>query len=147
MFWAEQPGFSGWVAKGGREEGKGVWAGKAGGHWGTRLSLVTAQCCCFYCCPGLCGAGIQTTHLCQPHPTNTTSGPMTGDTWAPRPVCPGAEVRQGGRRRQESRMTRPSEVEHSWTQEQCGSAGLLASAGDKLGSRGLTCYVFSFRKT
>lgn len=47
------------------------------------------------------------THLCQPHPTNTTSGPMTEDTWGPRPVCPGAEVRQGGRKRQESRMARP----------------------------------------
>lgn len=53
------------------------------------------------------------THLCQPHPTNTTNGPMTGDTWGPHPVCPGAEVRQGEGGGQGSGITCPSEAEQS----------------------------------
>lgn len=63
---------------------------------------------------GLCGAGIQTTHLCQPHPTNTMSGPMTEDTWAPRPVCPGAE--------EDARMVKR---EFRSTQKRNGSSGRM----------------------
>lgn len=86
-------------------------------------------------------------HLCQPHPTNTMSGPMTENTWGPRPVCLGAEVRQGGRRKQESRMAYPGEAEQSCTSGAVQLCRAVDGHRGKLGSFGLTCYVFAFRKT
>lgn len=42
------------------------------------------------------------THLCRPPPISTMSGLMIEDTWGLPHDCPGAEVRPGGRRQENS---------------------------------------------
>lgn len=71
------------------------------------------------------------THLCQPHPTNTTSGPMTEDTWGLPRVCPGAEVRQGGKKRQGG--TRVGEAERSRAPRALQLCRSMAATGDSWG--------------
>lgn len=81
------------------------------------------------------------TLLYQPHPTNTMNGLMTEGTWGPPRVCPGAEVRPGGRRQN---LVHLGEAEQRWCS--CSKAALWICWGP-LVSQALTCCLLSFRKT